>query len=151
MDPVIKCPLVFVLALCANTAAADRVITVEPGQWEYTHTLEIPGLLAPTTTPKSECISPSEAQRNLSDLMAELTADDRCSFSNLKSNLNAVSFDLGCDLDSDPVSLQSIGHLAFRYGRTNITGSASGMITIGGVDIAINATGRARRVGRCQN
>jgi hypothetical protein len=141
-------PFVF-LVFSANSAMSERVITVEPGLWEYTHSLTIPGLLAPTTAPKTECITPENAQRSLSDLFSELSGDAGCTVSNLKDTLNTVKFDLACKPTIESVSLQSTGHLAFRYSRTKITGDATGMISINGAEMAVAGTGAAHRVGRC--
>ncbi|MBB5721584.1 hypothetical protein FHS72_001196 [Loktanella ponticola] len=138
-----------ILLLSASQAAADRVIQVEAGLWEYTHSLEIPGLLAPMANPKTECISATEARRNLSDLLGELSRDAGCTVTNLKDNLNTVKFDLTCDPHLDRVTVGARGNLAFRYGRTAITGSATGVISVGGVEVDVNATAQARRVGRC--
>lgn len=145
------CVSAFLLSLVSSPVAADRIISVEHGLWEYSHTLEIPGLLAPMTTPKTECISPDEAQQNLSELLGKLSGDSGCQVSNLKDNLSSVTFDLACNPNLANMALQSNGQLAFRYGRTRITGNAKGSISIGGVEMPINASGEARRVGRCKN
>ena len=104
---------------------AERIITVEPGLWEYTHSLEIPGLLGPVATPKTECIAPEDAQRSLDDLFEELSDGTGCVVSNLKDTLNTVEFDLNCKPALESIVLQSTGHLVFRYGRTKITGLAT--------------------------
>lgn len=137
------------LLLSANSAAADRTIQVEPGLWEYTHTLEIPGLLSPITRPKTECVSAGDARRNLSDLLGGLSGEAGCTISNLKDNLNTVKFDMTCSPNLGSKSLHTDGHLEFRYGRTAISGSATGVISIGGAEIAVNALGYAQRIGRC--
>lgn len=134
-----------------NSAAADRMISVEHGLWEYTHTLEIPGVLAPMTTPKSECVSPDEARRSLSEMLGQLSDGPGCVVSDLKDDLSSVSFILTCTPELDGVSLEARGQLTFRYGRTSIKGSATGLVSLAGVEMPINATGNARRVGRCPN
>ncbi len=149
MKPANICFMVCWLSLSAGSLSADRIITVEPGLWEYTHTLEIPGLLDPISSPKTECISPDEAQQSLYDLLRELSDDAGCTVTNLKDNLNTVKFDLACSADFESMSLQANGHLAFRYGRTAITGSATGSISIGEAEMTVNASGAANRIGRC--
>jgi len=143
--------LIAFLAVCASPAMADRVIRVEPGLWEYTHTLSIPGLLTPSAKPKTECIKPGDAKRQLSDLLGELSGEAGCTITNLKSSLNMVKFDLSCDRSIEAVSLKSSGHMAFKYGRAKITGSATGTISLNGAEMDIAATGAAHRVGRCKN
>ncbi|MEP2503129.1 MAG: DUF3617 family protein [Paracoccaceae bacterium] len=142
--------LIVCLMNCAGAAVAERVITVEPGLWEYTHSLMIPGLLQPSAGPKTECITPKDATRRLSDLLEELSSGGRCSVSNLKDTLSTVKFDLNCNSDIESVSLNSTGHLAFRYGRTKITGSATGLISVNGMEMNVAATGVAQRIGRCK-
>lgn len=134
-----------------SAAAADRIISVEHGLWEYTHTLAIPGVLAPISTPKTECISPEEAQRSLSELLGKLSGGPGCVVNDLKADLSSVRFNLACTPDLDGLSLTSNGQLSFRYGRTSISGSATGTVSLAGVEMAVNATGKARRVGRCPN
>lgn len=134
----------------APTAMAERIITVEPGLWEYTHSLEIPGLLGPVATPKTECIAPEDAQRSLDDLFEELSDGTGCAVSNLKDTLNTVEFDLNCKPALESIVLQSTGHLVFRYGRTKITGLATGAISINGAEMTVVASGSARRIGRCK-
>lgn len=151
MKSKILCIGACLLGLISSPAVADRVISVEHGLWEYTHTLEIPGLLAPITTPKTECISPDDAQQSLSDLLGRLSGDAGCQVSNLKDNLSSVTFDLACNPNLASMSFRSNGQLAFRYGRTRITGNATGSISIGGVEMPVNASGEARRIGRCKN
>lgn len=138
------------LSLFAQSASADRVIRVEPGVWEYSHTLTIPGLLAPISTPQTECITADDAERNLSDLLGQLSADAACNITNLKDNLNTVTFDLVCSRTLNGVALEAAGQMSFRYARTSITGSATGEVSIGGVATTINAQGQARKIGRCE-
>ncbi len=145
------CVSALLIGLVSGPVAADRVISVEHGLWEYTHTLEIPGLLAPMTRPRTECISPDEAQQRLSELLRRLSGDAGCQVSNLKDDLSSVTFDLACNSTLSNMSLQSSGQLAFRYGRTRITGRAQGSVFVGGVEMPVNASGEARRVGRCKN
>lgn len=151
MKPVSLCIGAFILNLFAGPVTADRVILVEHGLWEYTHTLEIPGLLDPVAKPQTKCISPDEAQQNLSDLLGELSGEPGCQVSNLKDDLSSVTFDLACNPSLAGMTFQSNGRLAFRYGRTKITGTATGAISIGGVEMPVNASGVARRVGRCKD
>ena len=150
MNKVYRFFLVVCLMNGASTVAAERVITVEPGLWEYTHSLAIPGLLQPLSGPKTECVTPEDALRRLDDLLEELSKGGGCSVSNLKDTLNTVKFDLECRRDIESISLNSVGHLAFRYGRTKITGSATGVISVNGVELNMAATGLAKRVGRCK-
>jgi hypothetical protein len=138
------------LVFCANSVAAERIITVETGLWEYTHSLMIPGLLTPSVTPKTECITPEEAKRSLSDLLGELSHDAGCTVTNLKDTLNTVKFDLSCKPRIESVSLNLNSHLSFKYGRSKITGNATGMISINGAEMSIAATGAAHRIGRCK-
>lgn len=147
-------PFVFCFALCfsgvsAHGVAADRIIRVEPGLWEYTHSLEIPNVLAPITTPKTECITADEAQRNLSDLLSELTTGGNCAVSNLKDNLNTIKLELSCTPDVSGLDIKAGGEVEIRYGRTKITGSASGLISVGDTDMSFDAMGEATRIGRC--
>lgn len=150
MKRLVRCFFAITLAFHAHSASAERIITVEPGLWEYTHSLAIPGLLNPTGTPKTECISAEEATQSLSDLLGDLSDDAGCSVMNLKDTLNTVKFDLSCSRKFERVSLSATGHLAFRYGRTRITGRTTGLISLNGVEMNIVATGIAQRIGRCK-
>ena len=138
------------LGVMATAASADRVIRVEPGLWEYSHNLSIPGLVPAEKETQSYCVKPDEAERNLSDLLAELSKDGGCTVSNLKDDLSRVSFDLECTPDLNGVSITASGNTNFRYGRTKITGHAVGKVMIGETEVTIDATGEANRVGRCE-
>lgn len=142
--------MIAAMVFCTTPAAAERVIIVEPGLWEYTHNLTIPGLLVPSASAKTECITPKEAKRSLPDLLGELSDGGGCTVTNLKDTLNTVKFDLSCKSSIESVSLNSVGQLAFRYGRTKITGSAAAMISINGVEMKVSGVGSAKRIGRCK-
>ena len=150
MNRLHRCFFAVSLVCYASLAPAERIIVVEPGLWEYTHSLALPGLLDPTAAPKTECITAKEATRSLPDLLEELSDDAGCTVTNLKDTLNTVKFDLNCSRKIESVSLSATGHLAFRYGRTKITGSTNGLISINGVELNVAATGIAQRVGRCK-
>ncbi len=135
----------------APTIAADRIIQVEPGLWEYSHNLTIPGILAPSETAKTECITPEDAKQNLSDLLVKLTAGDaKCTVTDLKDTLNTVKFDLACRPELESMKITSSGKAAFKYSRTKISGSVSGMMQINqSKDIFLYGEGSAQRIGRC--
>jgi uncharacterized protein DUF3617 len=146
--------IIFITCAALVTApanAAGRIIQIEPGLWEYSHNLTIPGILAPSETAKTECISPEDAKLNLSDLLARLAAGDaKCTVTNLKDTLNTVKFDIACRPELESMKITSSGKAAFRYSRTKISGSVSGMMQINqGEDIFLYGEGTAHRIGRC--
>jgi hypothetical protein len=138
-----------VLLLTTTSAQAERIIEVEPGLWEYSHTLTIPGLTAPMDQAQTECITPKEAKRSLSDLIGELSGGANCAISNLKDTLNTVEFDVSCTPDLQGITITSHGHAEFKYGRTNIIGKASGTMSLNGAELPILANGSAHRIGKC--
>lgn len=144
------CCVMAVMVFNTNPAAAERVIIVEPGLWEYTHNLTIPGLLTPSASPETECITPKEAERNLTDILGELSDDGGCTVTNLKDTLNTVKFDLSCKSNIESVSLNATGQLSFRYGRTKISGTAAGVISVNGIEMNVSGIGNAKRIGRCK-
>ena len=123
--------IMFAALLTAPAAAADRVIQVEPGLWEYSHSLAIPGVLTPSDKQQTHCISPKDAKQNLSDLSDLLrklaTGEAKCTVTDLKDTLNTVKFDLVCRPELEGLKITSSGKAAFRYGRTNINGTVSGI------------------------
>jgi len=143
--------IMFAALLTAPAVAADRVIQVEPGLWEYSHSLAIPGILAPPDKQQTHCISPKDAKQNLSALIRKLaTGDAKCTVTDMKDTLNTVNFDLACRPELEGLNITSSGKAAFRYGRTNITGTVSGMMQINqGEPIFLNGEGNAHRIGRC--
>jgi hypothetical protein len=143
--------IMFAALLTAPAAAADRVIQVEPGLWEYSHSLAITGILTPPDKQQTHCISPKDAKQNLSDLLHKLaTGDAKCTVTDLKDTLNTVKFDLVCHPELEGLKITSSGKAAFRYSRTKISGTVFGMLQINqGEDIFLNGQGNARRIGRC--
>jgi hypothetical protein len=131
--------------------AADRIIQIEPGLWEYSHNLTIPGILTPSEAAKTECITPEDAKQNLSELLTKLAAGDaKCTVTDLKDTLNTVKFDLACRPELESMKITSSGKAAFRYSRTKISGSVSGTMQINqGEDIFLFGEGTAHRIGRC--
>lgn len=137
--------------LITSPANADRIIQVEPGLWKYTHSLTIPGILTAPDKAQTHCISPKDAKQNLSELLRKLaTGGAKCTVSDLKDTLNTVKFDLACRPDIEGLKITSSGKASFRYGRTKISGTVSGMMQINqGEPIFLNGTGTAQRIGRC--
>ncbi len=137
--------------LAAPAHAEDRIIQVEPGIWEYSHSLAIPGILTPPENAQTECITPEDAKQSLSDLLSKLaTGDAKCTVTDLKDTLNTVKFDVACRPELEGLKITSSGKAAFKYSRTNITGTVSGMMQINqGKDIFLNGQGKAHRIGRC--
>lgn len=150
MRTAIFCFSAYLLGFGTQAAATDRIVRFEPGLWEYTHTLEIPGLLSPTSTPKTECISADDATLNLAELLSELATNGKCEIDNVKDTLNTVELDLACKPEIGTTVVNAGGHVAFRYGRTKITGHATGKISAGASELFVDARGEARRIGRCQ-
>jgi hypothetical protein len=140
---------VSVILFAATAVQAERVIEVEPGLWEYSHTLRIPGLSEPMDQAQTECITPEKSKRNLSDLIGELSGGANCAVSNLKDTLNTVEFDLSCTPNLQGLTVTSNGHAEFKYGRTKIIGKASGMVSFNGAELPILANGSAYRIGKC--
>jgi len=143
--------IMFAALLTAPAAAADRIIQVEPGLWEYSHNLSIPGILAPPDKQQTHCIAPKDAKQNLSDLLRKLaTGDAKCTVTDMTDTLNTVKFNLACRPELEGLKITSSGKAAFRYGRISIDGTVSGMMQISkGEPIFLNAKGTARRIGRC--
>lgn len=147
---LMRCIAFVFLILLTQPAVADRIIQVEPGLWEYSHNLVIPGLPIPSGTKRTECISPKEARHSLSDLLGEFSGDAGCTVSNLKDTLNTVEFDLACRPEINGVKITSTGKAAFKYSRTKISGNVSGMMHInGGEPIFVVGDGTAHRIGLC--
>jgi hypothetical protein len=148
IKPIILTALTFVLPM---PAMAERIIQVEPGLWEYSYDLVIPGLPIPSGAPKTECISPKEAKQKLSNLITKLaTGDAQCTVRDMKDTLNTLKFNVACHPEINGIKFSSIGKASFRYGRTNITGNVSGMVVINeGEPIEVVGQGHARRVGKC--
>ncbi len=151
------CKKHIILSICtvliANPANADRIIQVEPGLWEYSHNLIIPGILTPSDKPQTHCITSKDAKQNLSQLFRKLAVGNaKCTIKKLKDTLNTVKFDLSCHPDIDGLKITSSGKAAFRYGRTKISGTVSGKMKINqGAPIFLDGTGTARRIGRCHS
>lgn len=137
--------------LLPAAAMAERIIQVEPGLWEYSYDLEIPGFPIPSGAPKTACISPKEAKQKLSSLLTKLaTGDAQCTVRDMKDTLNTLKFNVACHPEINGVKFSSIGKAAFRYGRTNITGNVSGTVVINeGEPTEVAGQGHARRVGKC--
>ena len=143
--------LITLALLSPMPATAERIIQLEPGLWEYSYDLEIPGLPIPSGSAKTKCISAKEAKQNLADLLAKLAINNtQCTVTDMNDTLSTLKFHIICRPQINGIDFTASGNAAFRYGRTKITGSVSAMVLIkGGEPIYVVGQGQAHRVGRC--
>jgi Protein of unknown function (DUF3617) len=89
------CKTAGVIAL-AGSALAWAQISLEPGQYELTTEIQIPGSSQPMKSTAVDCLSPAEA-RDFQELMIRKSEEASCRVSNLKQTAaDKITYDTEC-------------------------------------------------------
>ncbi len=145
----------FFLACCtlstAQLQAQDRVFEVEAGQWRFKNSFNVPGLRISDSRTTTQCLSTSEAQKSLSEIIREMTGgrDSDCSVSNLSDLPGKISLDINCQTNEAGVQLQSSGRMSYEYNRTSYTGAVFGNIVLQGQKFPYEGQAFAEWIGDC--
>jgi hypothetical protein len=124
-----------ILATAAATAAEDP--STQPGLWDYTVKMEIPGMpvaLPPQTF--QQCVTQADVD---SGKQYRSGSDQDCEVRNIKESADRITFDLAC---KDGTT----GKSDFRYTASTLSGKT--VMTREGQDVTLNMT--AKRAGDCK-
>ena len=118
-------------------------ISVEPGMWEMTTTLNMPMLPAPQTTTVSECIEDSEF--DLEDMSTE-ELDPNCTMTADQIDDSTVKWSMDC-----PVEGGGTSHAEWRITSGGDTIEGDGMISVSvmGQEMEMTTTFTGKHTGAC--
>ena len=133
--------LTWMLVLVSFQAAAEGM-TVEPGTWQMTSTVNMPMLSTPKVTTTTECIEEGEiSPESMTEGM-----DPSCVFDTREIADNTMSWSLDCD------TAQGKTHGEWEATSHGDTLSGEGVITISvaGQEMAMNMSWEGERIGPCE-
>jgi hypothetical protein len=139
-------------ALGADLAnAQDTVFEVDHGLWRFTNTFTIPGMRVNNNDTITQCLTPQQSQRSLSEITGEMTGgeDSDCSISNISDLPGKISLDIACTSNAGGLQMRSTGRMAYEYDRTSYSGGATGEITVQGRTMPYSGQAEAVRIGDC--
>jgi Protein of unknown function (DUF3617) len=133
-----------VLAGGRAASAADHP-NVQPGNWEITISMEMPGMPARPAMTNTHCIKPDQVKdsQSFADSMQERTRDRKCKFSDFKLESDKLSYSFTCESGATGTSELVFGGTTYE-GTTKITvpGRGNGPMTM-------TQHFKAKRVGDC--
>jgi hypothetical protein len=123
--------------------AADHP-NIQPGNWEITSSMEMPGMPMPPARPMTHCIKPDEIKDNQSfaDSM-QARNKGKCKISDVKFESDKLSYSFACDSGASGTSEIVFGGTTYE-GTTRMTvpGRGNGPMTM-------TNHFKAKRVGDC--
>ena len=130
------------LALVSQPVLAAG-ISVEPGMWEMTTTLNMPMMPAPQTTTISECIEDSDF--DFEDMSTE-DMDPNCSMSSNQVDDSTIKWTLDC-----PVEGGGTSHAEWRITSAGKTLEGDGKISVSvmGQEMEMTTTFTGKHTGAC--
>lgn len=140
-----KLPISLFLSLCLiffsiSAQAADHKIN--PGKWEFTHTLTIPGMPGPEVETSVECISPEEAA---ADPLAEF-AEGGCTVLSQKVMADRLDFTLECEQEG----LTTTGQGSLKLMGDTTEGRLQVVLPTPGAKMEMVTEWTGRRLGSCE-
>ncbi len=128
------------LGLLTFNAFADG-LTIEPGSWEMTSTVNMPMLPQPQVTTETECIEEGEiSPESMTDGM-----DSSCVFDNTVVEGNTMRWSMTCDTAES----KSRGEWEATSDGDSLSGSGTITIFVQGQEIVMNMSWTGKRVGDC--
>ena len=119
-------------------------ISIEPGMWEMTTTLNMPMMPAPQTTTVSECIE--DAEFDLDDMSTE-ELDPNCSMTSEQVDGSTAKWVMDC-----PVEGGGTSHAEWRItsaGKT-IEGDGKLSVSVMGHEMEMTTSFTGKHTGACQ-
>ncbi len=90
------------LALVATAAWAQ--LALRPGKYNVTLELTLPGAPISSTQEDTDCLSAEDAKDLVKAMMRELSAEQTCTASNVKTAGSKLTFDAACTIQGNVVS-----------------------------------------------
>ena len=134
--------LILAAALVFSSATWAEGISVEPGMWEMTTTMNMPMMPQPRVTTMSECIKESEI--SMDDIGGE-DMDPNCTFAMNQVDGNTMSWDVDCPVEG------GTSHGEWQATSAGDTVSGQGLITVAfqGESLDMTMCWTGKRSGDC--
>lgn len=129
-------------ALLAVTAAHADGLSIEPGMWEMTTSMQMPMLPEPRVTTVSECMEKSEL--SMDELGGE-EMDPNCTFEMNQLDGNTMSWMVDCPVEGGTAH----GEWEATSHGDSITGGGLMTMSIQGQVMEMSMSWEGRRVGAC--
>ena len=129
--------------LLMSGAASGKGVSIDPGLWEMSVTVEMPMLPQPQTEVSTECIEESE----LSPEDFNKDDDMPCEIANIQYDGNSASWSINCP---NPAGGSMTGDWEFTSHGSTIDGSGTISMDMAGQQMAMNMTWKGKRTGPCQ-
>lgn len=108
------------LAIASATIATAQ--TLQPGDYEITFELQLPGTTEPTLATATQCLAPEDARDLRAILTEAMGSHEDCTYSNLTTEGNKTSWDAVCDDTSSHTELTHNGDAFTAVVTTKIDG-----------------------------
>lgn len=127
--------------ICLASAAFAQTLSVEPGNWVWSATVNMSGI--PISQEGTECVRPEEATQSLSELTTGL--DDGCAVSDVEQTGNTTRFSVVCQGD---IGLEADGRIDLLGQEVRL--ELEGALSLDGqTPTPVKASGKANRRGTC--
>ncbi len=130
------------ILLFSGTAVA-KGISINPGQWEMTTTMEMSMLPEPQVRSSTKCITETE----LSPDDFNMNEDSPCDITDVSVNGNTARWSISCPVEG---GIMIAGQWEFTSGGDSINGSGSMSGDAGGMQIEFKMDWEGQRIGDCQ-
>ena len=128
--------------LAAGATAAQAAPVINPGLWEITTRMDMPGMPASMGQHASQiCYRPSDVQ----DAARTVPKDRNCDIKDYKLSGNTASWRMECRGET-----QMSGSGTFTYSGNSYSGSTELSMKQGGRTMNMKQTYSARRIGDCK-
>lgn len=121
----------------------SQELKIDPGQWETTITMEIPGLGGQTSTTNRYCISPEEATAGPRQIFEP--EDSSCEFLSYDYSDGTIAMEMLCKTDAGDMKVTTMGSFTERsYQMTSVTEA-----TFNGTPMSMTSKINGRYLGPC--
>ncbi len=129
------------IMLFAGTVFAEGV-SINPGQWEMTATIEMSLLPEPRVRTSTQCLTESELDPNVFNV----DEDNTCNFADVVIDGNSARWSVLCPTED---GVQMEGQWEFTSSGDSITGTGSLSADANGMQIEFKMDWEGKRVGDC--
>jgi hypothetical protein len=133
--------LLGILLLAVPAAHADG-LSIEPGMWEMTSTMQMPMLPQPRVTTVKECMDKSEL--SMDELVGE-GMDPACTFGMNQLSGDTMSWTIDCPVDGGTMH----GEWEATSHGDSVTGGGLMTMSVQSQNMEMNMSWEGRRVGAC--
>jgi hypothetical protein len=126
-----KRQLPIIAAIVLAAASAWGQASMRPGQYEITVEMQLPGVPGAQKVTQSDCLSEDEARNFQQIIMEEMGGIEGCTFSNVVTSGNKITWDTACDdvTGTSELTVVNDGFTAvtkMRTRGTEVTATTSG-------------------------